>query len=76
MLAQDATCGIAYWGIALSDWSNPFAPGMKDESQLHEGHASAERGKTVGAKTERERAYLTAVDKLYKTTRARRSERA
>ncbi len=65
VLAQDATCGIAYWGIALSDWSNPFAPGMKDESQLHEGHASAERGKTVGAKTERERAYLTAVDKLY-----------
>jgi hypothetical protein len=64
-LGEDATCGIAYWGIALSDWSNPFAPGMKDKSQLQAGRASAEGGKTVGAKTERERAYLVAVGKLY-----------
>jgi tetratricopeptide (TPR) repeat protein len=65
VLEEDATCGIAYWGIALSDWSNPFAPGMKDKSQLHAGRESAERGKTVGEKTERERAYLAAVGKLY-----------
>jgi tetratricopeptide (TPR) repeat protein len=65
VLGEDATCGIAYWGIALSDWSNPFAPGMKDQSQLQGGRESAERGKTVGAKTERERAYVAAVDKLY-----------
>jgi 1,2-phenylacetyl-CoA epoxidase PaaB subunit len=65
VLGEDATCGIAYWGTALSDWSNPFAPGMKDKSQLQAGRESAERGKTVGAKTERERAYLGAVGKLY-----------
>ena len=65
VLGEDATCGIAYWGIALSDWSNPFAPGMKDKSQLQAGRESAERGKIVGAKTERERAYLAAVGKLY-----------
>ena len=65
VLGEDATCGIAYWGIALSDWSNPFAPGAKDKSQLQAGHESAERGKTVGAKTERERAYIAAVGKLY-----------
>lgn len=64
-LADDATCGIAYWGIALSDWSNPFAPGAKDQSQLQEGRQNAERGKTVGAKTGRERAYITAVGRLY-----------
>jgi tetratricopeptide (TPR) repeat protein len=64
-LGKDATCGIAYWGIALSDWSNPFAPGMKDKSQLQAGRESVERGNTVGAKTERERAYLAAVGKLY-----------
>src|SRR5450756_1098196 len=64
-LGEDATCGIAYWGIALSDWSNPFAPGMKDKSQLQLGRQSAERGKTVGARTARERAYLAAVGKLY-----------
>jgi hypothetical protein len=64
-LVQDTTCGIAYWGIALSDWSNPFAPGAKDQSQLQEGRQNAERGKTVGAKTARERAYIAAVGKLY-----------
>jgi hypothetical protein len=64
-LGEDATCGIAYWGMALSNWSNPFAPGMKDQSQLQAGRESAERGQTVGAKTARERAYLAAVGKLY-----------
>src|ERR1700757_5443 len=65
VLSEDATCGIAYWGIALSDWSNPFAPGAKDKSQLQAGRESAERGKATGAKTERERAYIAAVGKLY-----------
>ena len=66
VLGMDATCGIAYWGIALSDWSNPFAPGMKDKSQLQAGREGAERGKIVGTKTERERAYLEAVGSLYR----------
>jgi tetratricopeptide (TPR) repeat protein len=65
VLSEDATCGIAYWGIALSDWSNPFAPGAKDKSQLQAGRESAEHGKATGAKTERERVYIAAVGKLY-----------
>jgi hypothetical protein len=65
VLGEDSTCAIAYWGIALSDWSNPFAPGQKDKGQLQLGRQSAERGQELGAKTERERAYLAAVGKLY-----------
>ena len=65
VLERDPTCGIAYWGIALSDWSNPFAPGSKDTQQLRLGRESAERGMRIGAKTQRERAYLSAVAKLY-----------
>jgi tetratricopeptide (TPR) repeat protein len=65
VVGQDATCRIAYWGIALSDWSNPFAEGMKDKSQLQAARESTEHGETLGAKTERERAYLAAVGKLY-----------
>ncbi len=65
VLAEDAACGIAYWGISLSDWSNPFAPGIKDQGQLQLGRESAARGKSLGSKTERERAYVMAVDKLY-----------
>jgi hypothetical protein len=65
VLRADPTCAIAYWGIALSDWSNPFASGQKDKGQLQLGRQSAERGQELGAKTERERAYLAAVGKLY-----------
>jgi hypothetical protein len=64
-LGKDATCTIAYWGIALSDWGNPFAPGIIDKRLLQLGRESAERGETQGAKTERERAYLAAVGNLY-----------
>ena len=64
-LKIDRTCGIAHWGIALSQWSNPFAAGMKDNSQLQAGRESAERSKAAGAKTERERAYIAAVASLY-----------
>ncbi len=65
VLGEDPTCAIAYWGIALSAWSNPFAPGIKGADQLQLGRKNAERGKSQGAKTDRERAYLAAVGKLY-----------
>jgi len=65
-LGKDATCTIALWGIALSDWGNPFAPGIVDKRLLQLGRESAERGEMLGAKTERERAYLAAVGNLYR----------
>jgi predicted NBD/HSP70 family sugar kinase len=64
-LQQDPACAIAYWGISLSDWSNPFAPGQKPAAQLQLGMKSAKQGQKLGAKTPRERAYLMAVDKRY-----------
>lgn len=39
VLREDPTCGIAYWGIALSDWSNPFVPGQKNKGQLQLGQS-------------------------------------
>jgi tetratricopeptide (TPR) repeat protein len=65
-LGKDGTCTIAYWGIALSDWGNPFAPGIIDKRLLQLGRENAERGGRLGAKTERERAYLAAVGNLYR----------
>jgi Tfp pilus assembly protein PilF len=65
-LGKDPACTIAYWGIALSDWGNPFAPGVIDERLLQFGRESAERGEMMGAKTERERAYFVAVSNLYR----------
>jgi hypothetical protein len=65
-LREDHTCAIAYWGIALSDWGNPFAPGTIDVRLLQLGRENAERGESRGAKTDRERAYLAAVSNLYR----------
>jgi hypothetical protein len=65
VLREDPTCAIAYWGIALSDWGNPFAPGTIDTNLLQLGRESVERAEQRGAKTDRERAYLLAVGKLY-----------
>jgi hypothetical protein len=65
VLKDDPTCAMAYWGIALSEWSNPFAQGIKGAGQLQLGRQNAERGRNLGAKTEREEAYLAAVGKLY-----------
>jgi hypothetical protein len=64
-LTSDSSCAMAYWGIALSQWSNPFAAGWKPTSQLRDGRRAAERGQQVGAKTERERSYIKAVSTLY-----------
>lgn len=64
-LKADSTCAIAYWGIALSQWSNPFAADRKDKSQLLAGAQSVALGKSAALKTQRERDYLAAVSNLY-----------
>ncbi|HJY87952.1 MAG TPA: hypothetical protein VKE24_14045, partial [Candidatus Acidoferrales bacterium] len=64
-LNADSSCAVAYWGIALSQWGNPFAPGLKATSQLEDGRHAAERGLAIEAKTERESSYVKAVSKLY-----------
>src|SRR5262249_22508371 len=63
VLKADPECGIAYWGIALSLLLNPHvAPPTKN---LAEGAAAIAKGKSVGAKTERERDYIDALAVMY-----------
>src|SRR3982074_3787745 len=62
-LKADPECGIAYWGIALSLLWNPHAaPPAKN---LAEGAAAIAKGKSVGAKTQREREYLDALAVMF-----------
>ena len=63
--AADPSCGIAHWGIALSRWGNPFAAGIKPPPVLQAGRAAIEKAKAVGAKTDRERAFIDAAGRLY-----------
>ena len=56
---------MAEWGIALSRWGNPFVAGIRPAALLQQGRDAATRAKTIGAKTEREGAYIAAVSQLY-----------
>jgi tetratricopeptide (TPR) repeat protein len=62
--AADPDCGLAYWGQAMTHihplWSDP-----PSEADFKRGQALVNEGKTRGQKTERERAYIAAVEAYY-----------
>ena len=64
--AADPSCGIAYWGVALGSWGNPFAAGQKLPAQIQRGRDAIEQANRAGARTERERGYIAAVAELYR----------
>ncbi len=64
VLKRDPACAMAYWGIAMSWWGNPFG-GFRSSEALKAGLTAVERGKAANAKTERERDYLAAVEALF-----------
>ncbi len=62
-LAADPKCAIADWGIAMSLLWNPhFPPPAKN---LAEGAAVLANAKAIGAKTQRERDYIDALNMMY-----------
>lgn len=65
ILVADAACSIANWGIALSHWGNPFAAGLKSPAQVEQGLQAVMRARKAPPKTERERAYVEAVARLF-----------
>ncbi|HEY3113247.1 MAG TPA: hypothetical protein VGJ62_06140 [Gemmatimonadaceae bacterium] len=66
VLATDSTCAMAYWGIALSRWTNPMAAGNRSIALLQQGRQAADAATRLGVRaTERERGYIKAVSQLY-----------
>ena len=61
----DPQCGIAWWGIAVARWTNPFVVTIRTPAQVAQGLDAVTRGRQAGAKSDRERDYLEAVSKLY-----------
>jgi tetratricopeptide (TPR) repeat protein len=61
----DPACAIAYWGLAVSIRPNPLV-GPWDAKTLKRGLDAVEKGKAIGAKTERERDWLAAIGEFYK----------
>ena len=63
VLKADPECGIAYWGIALSLLWNPHV--AAPAKNLVEGAAAIAKGKSVGAKSQRELDYLDTLAVMY-----------
>jgi hypothetical protein len=59
----DPACGMASWGLAMTDFHPIWAP--PNPTELARGAAAAAKAKEVGAKTERERDYIDAIGVFY-----------
>jgi hypothetical protein len=66
----DSTCAMAYWGMALNAWGNPFVGGPGGNAgkgdPLRRGAAAAERAFALSARTARERGFIAASAALYR----------
>jgi hypothetical protein len=71
---QDPSCAIAAWGFASILMSNPLAGTGASPKDAADAQAVVEKGRKMGAKTQRERDYLEAVAAYYENF-AGRSER-
>lgn len=61
---KDPTCGIAFWGIAMTYYHQLWSP--PEPADLKAGGSAVERAKAAGAKTQRERDYISALDTFYR----------
>src|SRR5215470_5094152 len=60
----DPSCAMGYWGLAMSTRPNPLIP--LDVATLKKGWEAVEKAKAAGAKTQRERDYIAAMEVYYK----------
>jgi hypothetical protein len=66
VLTADSTCAMAYWGLALSRWTNPMAAHIRGPSLLAQGKRFVDEALRLSTKiTERERIYIRAAAELY-----------
>jgi tetratricopeptide (TPR) repeat protein len=66
VLQQDPDCAIAYWGIAMSLQQNPLTAQQPISQAAQDALAGLDKAKSIGAKTQRERDYLAAIDLIYR----------
>jgi tetratricopeptide (TPR) repeat protein len=59
----DPRCGMGYWGIAMSNYHPIWAPPTATE--LQKGLSAVEKAKAAGARTQRERDYIAAIEIFY-----------
>ena len=79
--AEDHSCAIAAWGYASILMANPLQGVGAKPNDAERAQGAIDKGRTMGAKTQRERDYLEAVaayyeDFAHRTERARQLARA
>lgn len=62
--ATDPDCVMAHWGVAMS-FIHPLWPGQPSPETLQRGREEVERALSSSPGTDRERAYIEALDALY-----------
>ena len=60
----DPRCGMGHWGIAMSHYHPLWAP--PSAAELQKASSAVEKAKAAGAKTDRERDYIAAIEVFYK----------
>jgi hypothetical protein len=62
--AADPSCAMAHWGVAMSNyhplWAAPTPP------EMQRGQAAVEKAIAAGAPTDREKAYVAAIESFFK----------
>lgn len=64
VLEADPSCAMAYWGIALTHWGNPFG-GLRSPQAIAAGKAAIDKAQSTGSPTPREKGYIDAVAGLF-----------
>ncbi|MGH7846977.1 MAG: tetratricopeptide repeat protein [Candidatus Binatia bacterium] len=60
----DPRCAMGYWGIAMSIYYPLWVP--PSQATLKKGMNAIEKAKSIGAKSDRERSYIAAIEVFYK----------
>ena len=66
VLQEDPSCAIAYWGIAVALQQNPLTAQAPSAQATQTALGGVEKARAIGAKTQRERDYLAAIELIYK----------
>jgi tetratricopeptide (TPR) repeat protein len=62
---SDVDCAMAWWGMALAQWGDPFEQGRRPAGALEVGRWALSSAQKATSATPRERKYLAAVTELY-----------
>ncbi|HVS82835.1 MAG TPA: hypothetical protein VHE60_13985 [Pyrinomonadaceae bacterium] len=64
VIGTDPRCGMGHWGVAMTNYHPVWAP--PTSAELQKGLAAVEKAKAVGARTQREKDYIAAIETFYR----------